>query len=421
MQLRPILSSLRHHKLTAILLTLQVAFTCAIVCNAAFLITQRVRRVTVPSGLDEGSVSVLSVDDLQAGANPLSLHRADLASLRRIQGVQSAAIISYVPLANSQHSSGVCASLAAVHAFMTAKSIHVPGCASSDIYKGGTGVVKTFGLHLVAGHDFAGEDFVPEKSDSAGDTPPGVIISRALAHRLYPHGHALGRSVYFDQAGFLKGQATPIMGVVAHLQRGNLGKTAENDQSMLVPVVPNRGDVQFILHSKPQDRARVLKAAVSVLEKRRPERQVSADDAQTYAQIRTAYFQRDTTMIGMLLASALGLLFVTALGIAGLASFWVQQRRRSIGIRRAIGATRADILRYFLTENFLIVTGGIALGLVLAYGLNLWLMRHYELSRLPWIYLPIGAVALWLLGQSAVLAPALRASRVPPVVATRTV
>jgi putative ABC transport system permease protein len=141
----------------------------------------------------------------------------------------------------------------------------------------------------------------------------------------------------------------------------------------------------------------------------------------TYSEIRARYFQRDTTMIGLLVASALGLLFVTALGIAGLANFWVQQRTRTIGIRRAIGATRRDILRYFQIENFLIVSGGVLLGMLLAVALNLLLMSRYELPRLPLWYLPLGALALWALGQLSVLAPALRASRVPPVVATRSV
>lgn len=59
--------------------------------------------------------------------------------------------------------------------------------------------------------------------------------------------------------------------------------------------------------------------------------------------------------------------------------------------------------------------------MLLAYGLNLVLIRHYELPRLPWIYLPVGAVALWLIGQLAVLGPALRAANVPPVVVIRSV
>lgn len=62
---------------------------------------------------------------------------------------------------------------------------------------------------------------------------------------------------------------------------------------------------------------------------------------------------------------------------------------------------------------------GVLLGAVLAVGLNLWLMRYYELARLPWSVLPLAGLLLCLLGQLAVLAPALRASRVPPVVATR--
>ncbi len=95
------------------------------------------------------------------------------------------------------------------------------------------------------------------------------------------------------------------------------------------------------------------------------------------------------------------------------------QRRKQIGVRRALGATSGDILRYFQIENFLIVSFGIALGMALAYGINAALMSVYELPRLPIGYLPIGAIALWVLGQLAVLAPALRAASVPPVAAMR--
>lgn len=126
-------------------------------------------------------------------------------------------------------------------------------------------------------------------------------------------------------------------------------------------------------------------------------------------------------MAGMLVGVIAALLIVTALGIVGLASFWVAQRRRTIGVRRALGATRGNILHYFQTENFVLATFGIALGMVLAYGINLFLMSHYELPRLPGIYFPVGAVLLWLIGQVAVLGPALRAAAVPPVVATRSV
>jgi putative ABC transport system permease protein len=76
-------------------------------------------------------------------------------------------------------------------------------------------------------------------------------------------------------------------------------------------------------------------------------------------------------------------------------------------------------MQYFQTENFLLSGAGVVLGMALAYGINLYLMRHYEITRMPWYYLPVSAVALWALGQLAVLGPALRAANVPPVVATR--
>ncbi len=104
-----------------------------------------------------------------------------------------------------------------------------------------------------------------------------------------------------------------------------------------------------------------------------------------------------------------------------MASFWVAQRTKQIGTRRALGATRTSILRYFLTENFLITSVGLMLGAILTYGFSFWLMTNYQAKLLPWHYVPIGFLCLWALGQLAVLGPATRASRVSPAVATRSV
>jgi putative ABC transport system permease protein len=164
-----------------------------------------------------------------------------------------------------------------------------------------------------------------------------------------------------------------------------------------------------------------LRDARAMIAKVAPDAVFDQEGSQTLSDLRAACFRQDRAMAGILVGVIVALLLVTALGIVGLASFWVQQRRRQIGIRRAIGATRGDILRYFQTENFLIVSFGIALGMLLAFALNIMLMKFYELPHLPLYYLPIGALVLWALGQVAVLGPALRAAAVPPVVATRSV
>ncbi|HTM28618.1 MAG TPA: FtsX-like permease family protein, partial [Rhodanobacter sp.] len=147
----------------------------------------------------------------------------------------------------------------------------------------------------------------------------------------------------------------------------------------------------------------------------------AGEGVQRFSDLRTAAYAGDYGVATLMSLLCVILLAATAGGIFGFTSFWVGQRRKQIGVRRAVGATRRDILRHFQTENFLIVSGGIALGLLLAVVLNLILMKHYELPRLPLFYLPIGALMLWLLGQLAVLGPALRAAAVPPVVATRSV
>ncbi len=143
------------------------------------------------------------------------------------------------------------------------------------------------------------------------------------------------------------------------------------------------------------------------------------DNTKTMQALRAEYYQAQRSMVWLLVGVIVALLVVTALGIVGLASFWVQQRTKQIGIRRALGATRGQILRYFQTENFLLATIGIALGMLLAYAINQLLMSKYELPRLPLFYLPVGAITLWLLGQFAVFWPARRAAAVPPAVATR--
>jgi putative ABC transport system permease protein len=88
-------------------------------------------------------------------------------------------------------------------------------------------------------------------------------------------------------------------------------------------------------------------------------------------------------------------------------------------MRRALGATRRNIVHYFLIENALISTTGVIVGILLSFEFNGWLMGEFELTRLSPVYVFIGAVTLLLLSQGAALAPALRAARITPMEAIR--
>jgi putative ABC transport system permease protein len=191
--------------------------------------------------------------------------------------------------------------------------------------------------------------------------------------------------------------------------------------SVIVPVLTHAQSGTYVLRADAADLPAILRDAVAAASKVTPEAILSSDYSATLAQLRDTYFRQDRAMTRLLLGVCLAMLLVTALGIIGLASFWVQQRTKQIGIRRALGATRRQIIGYFQTENLLLTGFGIVLGMLLAFAGNQVLMHYFEIDRLPLYYLPVGAVLLLLLGQVAVIGPALRAAAIPPIVATRSV
>lgn len=410
MEIRPILSSLSRHKITAWLVIIEIALTCAIVCNAVFLISQRLERMNMVSGIAEHELVEIQLANLGVRPDAKARTQEDLAALRQIPGVTQASLANQMPFSSSETNNSI--KLDPTQKLPTL---------SAALYWG-ENLAQTFGTQLVAGRNLREDDYrdldAVNKAAAGGDPndkalPEVLVITQAVADKLWPGKNPLGRLIYFGK--------TPetVVGVVAHLVRpSSLSQGAEF--SFLVPIRPVVGDgSSYLIRTAPQERQRVLKAALAALKALDPRRVVI--EKRTWDDVRSEFFQNDRAMTGLLVGVCIALLVVTALGIVGLGSFWVAQRRRTIGVRRALGATRGNILHYFQTENFLLATIGIVIGMVLAYAINLFLMLHYELPRLPGIYFPVGAVLLWSIGQLAVLGPALRAAAVPPVVATRSV
>jgi putative ABC transport system permease protein len=404
MDIRPILTTLRRHKTAAALIVLEIALTCAIVCNALFLIGQRIEKINQPSGIAEQELVEVRLGGIGTQVNAAARTREDLAALREVPGVKSVVPLNQLPFRRNSWNTSL--SLVPDQERPTLNAAQ---------YLSSEGTLATLGSQLIAGRDFQSDEFRDleevEKDTTVEQNGSSVILSEAAARKLYPEGDAVGKTVYSGR------MPLRVIGVVKELARPMMVES-DTRYSMLLPVRVTY-DVGFYLIrvTDPARRDEVIKAAVAALEKVDSSRLVRAK--LTYEEQRAKFFQNDRAMVGLLITVCVALLVVTALGIVGLASFWVQQRTKQIGIRRALGATRGQILRYFQTENFLLATVGIVLGMLLAYSINLWLMSNYELPRMPISYLPIGAVLLWLLGQIAVFGPAHRAAAVAPAVATR--
>jgi putative ABC transport system permease protein len=408
MQIKPVLSAMRHHKAGVMLIALQIALTLAIVCNALFIIQQRLAHLSEPTGIDEANVFVIS----NQWANQSSEQQtdvqiqADMAALRRLPSVRDASPSDSYPLRGDGWDD-----------YIMLTPEQTEKTTDADVYLGDEHLLDTLGVKLIAGRNFRADE-VQRIGSRQNVASPVVIVTKALADRLYPDGSALGKSFYE-----MSKTPSTIIGIVDLLQNQSVGtwQSAYAYQSVMRPLRQDNSDGTFyIVRAKPGQLTAAMREVPKALYAQNRMRIIDPKDGElSFAEVRQHAYETDRGMATLMGIISVVLLAITAAGIVGLTSFWVGQRRRQIGVRRALGATRGDILSYFLTENLLISVGGVLIGIVLAIGINLWMVTQFEMARLSLVYLLIGVVALPLLGQGAVLAPARRASRVSPVEATR--
>lgn len=402
MEIRPILASLHKHRVPALLIVLEIALACAVLCNAVFMVAQCVIDGRAPNAIDEQGVSVIHIGGLDGRLAADSVSR-DVAALRVMPGVKTVAAINEPPLGPDAMFNGF------------ANKPNEEPQVNSSVYLIGKGAEQALGLKLLQGRYFTDEEYAQgELLPNHQSASHVVLVNQSDAKRWWPGQSALGQQIYSDI------NTWTVIGVVADViaQDPSFAGVSGKYSSVFFPQRPSAELNNYILRSDPADRDHVLQQAMQTLGKLEPG---AVLEGKTFADVRADYFAGSRNLAWMLVLVCVVMLAVTALGIVGLTSFWVGQRRKQIGIRRAVGASCRQILAYFQTENFLLSTAGVLLGLVLAFAINIYLMRHYEVSRMPWYYLGGGAAALWLLGQLAVLGPALRAASVPPVEATRTI
>ena len=403
MEFRPILSALMRSKVAMILIGLQVALTLAIMCNALFIINQRLERMHRPSGMNETDTFIVGSYGFGSGFNVQTTVDADLAMLRNLPGVVDVAMTNgMVPMGQSGWGSGV--GLQPNQKQATARTAYN----MVDDH-----AINAYGLKLVAGRNFKPEE-ISFMTMNNRKTSPVAIITQALALKLFPDGNAIGKQIYDENEPFT------IIGVVEALEKPWVD-AEDVEYSVMWPTHLAYGNGStYLIRAEPGRRDEVMKVVEAKLGESNQSRIVRS--MRSIEKVRAQAYANDRAMAIILGSVIAALLTITALGIVGMASFWVAQRTKQIGTRRALGATRGSILRYFQTENFVITTCGLLLGGLLTYALSLWLLTHVDGAKLlPWYYVPIGFACLGLLGQLAVLGPAPRASRVPPAVATRSV
>ena len=409
MALHPIISALLRNKTGPLLVAIQVALSLAILANALHIIEVRQAVAARPSGIaHEEQVFGMQVRQLVKGSHQeqLALQQREATTLRAVAGVVSVAAVTQSPLSRSGN----------YFSLFTALNQSAP-VAQTTHYVASDSLVQTWGLRLIEGRDFAASDYVDIDTTASFQSPAVTIVTQALARKLFPDAASvIGKTIY--QGTGKDSNPMRIIGVVERLQSPAAQTSERAEFSIIAPARLTGGyGADYTLRAEPGQRDRVIKEAEAAIRAASPTPLIVRTN--TLLGHRQDRYRADNAMAWMLIAVSALLLLITASGIVGMASLWVTQRRKQIGVRRALGARRIDILRYFLAENFMITSAGVATGVLLALGLNQLLVSQLDLPRLPVGYLVAGAGLLWLLGLVAVFGPAWRAASISPATATR--
>ena len=401
MEIGPIWRALSKNRAGFILIGLQIAVTMAIMVNAVAIMQERTREMGRPSGMDEANIFTLRSTGFVPDMDMRSLIEEDLHAIRSVPGVVDATASNSFPLRQGG----------------SAMSFQVePGqgeeTTGAATYRTDEHALASFGLELVDGSNFAPNE-VNWRPEDSNQWPGTVIVSEAFARAIFPgeSGSPLGKTIYVEET-----QPLEIVGIVRTLQAPWKGWD-EVEHAMLVPQRSDGRFQNYVIRTEPGMRDALMPQIETMLAESNRNRLIQS--VRTMDEVRARSYMADEAMIKMLAFIVTLLIVITGLGIVGLASFNVSRRTRQIGIRRALGATRGEIVRHFQVENFLVTTLGILVGAMLAVALNMAMVNAFALTPLSWYLVPAAMLVLWLVGQAAVIGPAQRASRVSPAIATR--
>lgn len=185
MEIQPILAALRKHRLATLLIALEIALACAVLCNACFLIANRLQAMQVRSGVDEAALATLQISGFE-NSQANDINARILAGLRAISGVQSASVLNSIPFGEHRGRVGI---------MTDAEGKHFGGVV--ELYMGGPGSLEALGLHVVAGRPLQADDYQP--FEGVFPTSASVLMARELSDHLWPGADPLGKTFWVDK------------------------------------------------------------------------------------------------------------------------------------------------------------------------------------------------------------------------------
>ncbi|HWA26454.1 MAG TPA: ABC transporter permease [Lacunisphaera sp.] len=389
----------RHFR--AILIVVEVALSVIMLIGSGLLLQSFLKLQRTPPGFDPAGLASAFVGiPAQRYATPEAQERFFADVIERLQAapqVKSAAAVIGLPLSGFLPQ--------APYTVGTAAALPLPQRPLAGLRIVSEDYFATVGIPLRAGRSFT-------RLDRTG-APLVCIISESFAKRLFPGESALGKVI---RRGRDAEFAHEVVGIAADVKAVGLAAPAPEEIYYPMRQLP-RGGMAIVARTdtKPEGLQSIMRTAVAAVDQDQPLSFFATMDS-TIGQ--NLGFQRIVATLTAIFAGVA--LLLSAIGLYSVLAYSVAQRTAEIGIRMALGAQRADVVRLVITQGMALVVVGLAAGLVGAYGLaRLLSSLLYEVQ--PFDQSVYSAVAV-LFGVVACLAcwlPSWRASRVDPLVALR--
>jgi putative ABC transport system permease protein len=331
-----------------------------------------------------------------------------IASAAALPGVESAAVVSRAPLAEGWSANGLIAE---------GKAIDPSNAVDGLSQMVSPGYLSTARVPLKAGREFTADD--------TRDKKLVTIVNETLARTMWPGQNPIGKRFVCCEPG-PKGRLDPVLHEVVGLvgdvhARGLDEKVMPTFYLPLAQMPPEAWDwlgrtMDLVVRTRPgvfpyND----LRMTVASIAPGVPVYQLSTMQQKIAGTLEETHF--DTFLLALFAAIAL---LLSSVGIYGVLSFVVAQRTRDIGIRMALGATRAQVLRNVLWSGLRLTLMGLALGLAgAAAGARLISSLLYGVQSTDTIAFATATVVLAAVALAASYLPARRATRVDPMVALR--
>jgi predicted permease len=389
---------LARHRFRSLLVAGELALSVMLLVGAGLLIRSFVRLAGVPPGFAIDHVLSLSVDasgpNYRDDKNTVQFYQNLLSSLSYLPGVRAAGLVSALPLTGMVGWGGI-----------NVEGYHPPPGQELqvDLRTASPGYFRTMEIPLLKGRFFSDDD--------RSETQPVAIIDGKFAQRFWPHGNPVGKRLWFNpKKPFI------IAGVVQVVKQYGL----DNEGKIAVYFPENQQPDQqmYLVVRTSSDPATITQAIVSGVHAL--DRNVVVSEIQTMRQRLYRSLARQRFATSMLFAFAAFALLLAMVGVYGVLAYLVSQNRQEIGIRIALGANRAAVLGLIARYGMGLAGAGIVFGFLGALLLTR-VMSGLLFGVTPTDPLTFGAVLLILgiVACAATIVPALKATRVDPMVALR--